>query len=191
MAEIKKQLHGTARFSLKDGVVKGVDVARLLSDAYLVLQGQPVEAQGGEKSTPFSSLEGTVKVTNGVVENRDLVVVSPVLRIRGEGTWNLPADQVAYRVNASVVEALQGRGGRTITELTGLTVPIQVSGPVAKLDWRLDLKTLLAQEVAKRGKEKLENKLQDKAEELLKKRGLEGVLPKDAGRRLLEALPFR
>ncbi|MEO5348662.1 MAG: AsmA family protein [Magnetococcus sp. YQC-3] len=191
LAAAKKRLNGTARFSLRDGQVKGVDLPRLLSDAYLVLQGEAVEGRDGEKSTAFSSLEGTLKIRDGVVENRDLLLVSPLLRIRGEGTVDLPADRVACRLNATVVEPLPGKGGRTVTELTGLTVPVQASGPVADLAWRLDLKTLLQQDAAKNAREKLENRIQDKASEFLKKRGLEKMLPADAGKRLLDALPFR
>ncbi|MEO5362460.1 MAG: AsmA family protein [Magnetococcus sp. DMHC-8] len=188
---IKKSLNGTAKFALKEGVIKGIDIPKLLNDAYLALQGQGVAAHEGAQVTAFTSLEGSATIAKGVVENRDLNMVSPLLRIRGEGTANLPSDQVDYRLNASVQEALQGKGGRTVTELTGLTVPIQVTGPMAKLSWHLDLKTLLEQGVAKKAKEKLEEKLQDKAADLLKKQGLENVLPADAGKRLLNALPFR
>ncbi|MBF0402201.1 MAG: AsmA family protein [Magnetococcales bacterium] len=187
---IKKNLNGTTKFSFQEGAIKGVDIAKLLEEAAQALEGQAVEPGGGTGGTRFTTLNGSATVKNGVLDNRDLAMLSPLFRIQGAGTVNLPADRVEYQLQCSVTEALQGKGGRTLTTLTGVTIPIQVSGPLENLSWRLDLKTLLEQGVAQKAKEKLGDKIQDKATELLKKQGLENLLPADVGKRLLNGLRF-
>ncbi len=188
---IKKNLRGTGRFALKEGVIQGVDLQKLLNDASLLLKGQPAPASEGREETPFSSLDGSVTITNGVVDNRDLNLLSSLWRVRGAGTVNLPTEQVDYLLKASVVEPPPEQGGRTLTELAGVTVPVRVTGHMAHPAWKLEVKTLLEQGVTAKAKEKLSNKIQDKATEFLKKQGLNTVLPPDVGKRLLDALPFR
>lgn len=188
---LKSRLNGSAQFSLKEGAVKGVDVAQLLDEAARLLEGLPVTDRAGTGATAFTALDGSVTIKNGVVENRDLLLVSPLLRVQGAGLLDWPADRVDYQLQASVVEALQGKGGRTVAALTGITIPIQAAGSLTDLAWKLDVKTALEQSAAKKAKEKLGDKIQEKAMKLLKKNGLEDVLPADLGRRLLDGLHFR
>ncbi|MEO5341265.1 MAG: AsmA family protein [Magnetococcus sp. MYC-9] len=188
---IKKDLQGSAQWQVKEGEIQGVDLPGLLRDGDLLLQGRPVEPRVGRPATAFSTLSGSATIRNGVVDNRDLRLLSAALRLQGAGTVDLPADRVAYRFNASVVETLQGKGGRTVSALTGLTIPVQVSGSLAHPTWQLDLQGLMEQEAARKAREKLATRIQEKASEVLKKKGLEKVLPADAGQRLLDALPFR
>lgn len=188
---VKSNLNGKAQFSLKEGAIKGVDIAKLLDDAAQVLEGHAVTNRAETGATAFTTLDGSVTIKNGLVDNRDLVLTSSLLRVQGAGTLNLPTDQVDYQLQASVPEALQGKGGRTVTTLTGVTIPVQATGSLTNLAWQLDIKKLLEQSVAKKAKEKLGDKIQDKAMNLLKKNGLENVLPADFGKRLLDGSPFR
>ncbi|MBF0461850.1 MAG: AsmA family protein [Magnetococcales bacterium] len=189
--QAKKNMQGTARWSVKEGTLQGVDIPGLLGDAYQVVQGKPTHPQADAPATAFASLDGSATISHGMVDNRDLALVSSLVRIRGEGTVNLPTEQVDYRLNTTVVAAVPGAGGEAITGLAGLTIPMQVTGSLHHPAWKLDLKTLLEQDMAQKSKEKLGTKLQDKLSEVLKKKGLDKVLPADAGKRLLDALPFR
>ena len=187
----KNNLKGTAQFSFKDGVVEGVDIVQLLRDAYHVTRGIVPEQPQGPQTTDFSSLEGSVTVDSGIVKNRDLVLISPLLRIQGQGDVHLPQERVDYHIDTSVIKALQDRGGRTLSALTGLTIPIQVTGPLATPDWKIDLKTLLEKNATKKAREKIQDKVEEKVNEQIKKHGLEKFLPEDLGSRLIEAFPFR
>ena len=187
----KNNLQGTAQFSLKDGAIKGVDIAQLLRDAYNVTQGIAPERQQGPQATDFSSLKGSVTIDNGIIKNKDLVIISQLFNIQGHGDINLPQEQVDYHVDTSVSQALQNKGGRTLNELTGLTIPIRVTGPLSTPSWKIDLKTLLEKNATKKAREKIQNKVEEKVQEQIKKHGLEKLLPEDLGKRLMDAFPFR
>lgn len=130
--QMRKSLNGTAGFAFTNGMVKGINIARLLRDARARLKGEPVPKEQGPDTTDFTSLTGTVKVVNGVVRNDDLNAKSPLLRVDGAGTADLVKQSADYRLKVAVVGSLQGQGGRELAELKGLTIPLRIHGPFTK-----------------------------------------------------------
>jgi AsmA protein len=190
--QLKKQVSGQVKVLLRDGRLSGIDLERALRDAYRRFKGEPPEAEDTPPVTPFSLLQGSATINKGLLENRDLKMVSPLFQLRGAGKVNLPAETLDYHLQLTLDEAaLRERGGRTLQELQGVAIPVQASGALRQPTWKVDVKTLLEQEAAHKAKEKLADKLQDKATEALKKKGLEHLLPPDAGKRLLNILPIR
>jgi len=93
-------------------------------------------------------------VTNGVVNNPDLVGKSPLMQVQGAGTANLVTQLLDYRINATLVDSLEGKG-----ELTGRPIPVQITGPFAKPKVSVDLQQVLKQEAKKQLQKQLEDKL--------------------------------
>ncbi len=150
---IRKTLNGNARFAFTDGVIKGMDVLGEIRQAYALLRGKP-QAAGVSNQTEFSAVTGTATVTNGVVNNPDLVGKSPLLQADGAGTANLVTQLLDYRINATLVDSLEGKG-----ELTGRPIPVQITGPFAKPKVSVDLQQALKQEAKKQLQKQLEDKL--------------------------------
>jgi len=84
-------------------------------------------------------MSGSVTIRNGVVDNQDLQIKSPMLRVEGKGRVDLPKQRIDYWLNASIVETDQGQGGKDVSELKALTIPIKVSGTFAEPKFKLDL----------------------------------------------------
>ena len=125
---LKRALNGSAALNLRDGAVKGIDIARTINDAKAKLgslRGQQTQAADNTKKTEFSELSATFAINNGVAHNNDLLLKSPLLRVGGEGDINIGADSVNYLVKAAVVGTLTGQDGRGVNELTGVTVPVR------------------------------------------------------------------
>jgi AsmA protein len=148
---MRKTLNGNARFAFTDGVIKGMDVLGEIRKAYALLRGKPQPA-GTSGQTEFSAVTGTATVTNGLVNNPDLVGNSPLMQVQGKGTANLVTQQLDYRVSATLVDSLEGKG-----ELTGRPIPVHITGAFAKPKVSVDLEQVLKQEV----KKQLEKKLQE------------------------------
>ena len=161
---LRRSLSGQAAFSFTDGAVKGVNMARILRNAQTALKGggsaQPQATTPDQ--TEFSELRGTVTLVNGIAHNNDLSAKSPLLRIGGEGTADLVKEYMDYRVDVTVVGTLEGQGGRELTDLKGVTIPVQVKGPFADLSYRPDLEAVLSG----RAKAKVEEKLQEQKQKL-------------------------
>lgn len=172
VARIKRGLNGTARMELKDGAVRGVNVAQVIRNAKAAIGeirgGAAPQAGTSSESdkTDFSELTASARITNGVARNEDLLIKSPLLRIGGAGDIDLGADKLDYLVKATVVSTLQGQGGPELEALKGLTVPVKLSGPFTALQWRIDFAGL-ASELARQKVDEKKEQIRSKAEKAI------------------------
>ncbi len=122
--QIVDSLDGTASFGFANGAVAGWNVPQILRG---LSQGRLVgfDRTPTEK-TDFSELSASFAIKDGVAENQDLKLASPMLRASGAGRIMLGARQIDYTVKPKVVGSLAGQGGPL--NLTGLEVPIRVKG---------------------------------------------------------------
>jgi AsmA protein len=141
VSAIKKALDGGASLKMADGALKGIDIAGSIRNAKArlgALSGEHDQAADQTQKTDFSELTATFKIAKGVARNNDLSLKSPLLRVGGEGEVNIGEDRLNYLVKASIVGTSKGQGGRDTEELSGVTVPVRVAGPLAKPSYKLD-----------------------------------------------------
>ncbi len=169
--QMLSSLGGNTTFAVRNGSIKGINLAAALREAKAKLNNKPVEKAQESRQTDFAELTGTATIRSGVVTNNDLVLKSPFLRVTGNGTVNLPTSTVNYLLTTKVTSTVKGQGGAEFSDLEGLTIPIRVKGPFDNLSYSLDLEELL-KEKAKQELEKEKDKLKDK---LLEKIGLPGM----------------
>ncbi len=156
---IQKTLNGTAAFAFTDGAIKGVNLGKLIRDAKATLGGTP--AAGDEpQQTDFAELTGTAKITDGVIDNRDLSMKSPAFRVAGEGIADLPKQQVDYLVKASIVGTTKGQGGKELESLKGVTVPVRIKGSLTDPGYSVDVASLATDQVKQRAQQEIEKALQ-------------------------------
>ena len=160
--QFTKTLNGKVDFAFTDGAVKGFNLAAMLRKAQARLNGQPLPADKEPNQTDFSSLTGTASITNGVVRNRDLLAQSPLLRVSGAGDIDLPAEKLDYLVKAKIVGSLEGQGGKGLTDLKGVEIPVRLSGTFAEPKYKIELEQAVKQKAEKKIKKKLEKKFGDK-----------------------------
>lgn len=141
--EVKKSLNGSAEFAFTEGAINGVNIARMIREAYARIKGITLPPEDVEQKTDFSELRGSVHIENGIGTNEDFTVMTPLLRINGKGTANLPAESVDYRVKATLVKSLKGQGGDELKDLVGIPIPIHVTGSFAKPSYALDTQELV------------------------------------------------
>lgn len=139
-ATIKAGLNGTGQFALRDGALKGVNLAALVRKAKATLSGG-VAGDDGPQQTDFTELTGSFTASNGVISNQDLKMLSPLVRVGGKGTVSLPADQINYRLETVLVADTTGQGGTA--DKKGLVIPILVTGPLTKPTYAPDLQGLV------------------------------------------------
>ncbi len=169
-AEIKRTLNGTSRFAFTNGALKGVNIAETVRKASAALG---IESTSMETGTPgqtdFSELSGSLKMTNGIVRNDDLQAKSPLLRVDGKGEVNLPNNSIDYLVITELVSSLAGQGGKSRDELSGVPIPVRVTGPLDKPSYRPDLQAAINAKAKAKIDEKKEE-LKQKAEEKVKEK---------------------
>ena len=156
--DLKANLNGNLAFTFTNGSIKGINIPKMLRDAVIKFKGgTPDPAEVNE--TDFASLGGTAKITNGLLDNRDLLMMSPLMRLTGEGQVNLPREGIDYLLTAKVVSSLKGQKGEPLAELAGLSAPIRITGTFAQPKFKLDLASLLKDKGVQELKEKVGDKL--------------------------------
>jgi len=154
---VMKSLNGTGHVLLRNGMIKGFDIAGTLR--HVTISGQ----QNGPKQTDFSQLSGSFKVKDGIASNDDLFMASPLFRLTGYGRVNLVAKNMDYHVKPRLVGTLVGQGD-TEAARKGLVIPLRIVGPLNAPQVRVEMnmKTLLGNVGNIKG--------------ILKKGGLKGLL---------------
>ncbi len=138
--QLVENLNGKADFAFADGALVGFNVAgavRGISQGkFSALKKSPTE------KTDFSELSASFKITDGVAQNQDLKLTSPLLRVSGAGAVQMPPRTLDYTVKPKLVASLEGQKGAT--DLSGIEVPVRITGPWDKPKYEPDLKGLLS-----------------------------------------------
>jgi AsmA protein len=136
--ELIGSLGGKGALSFLDGAIKGINIGALVRNPI----GAIVDpASQKNEETDFSEMSGTFTIANGILKNTDLALKSPLLRVAGSGTVDLPQRTVNYRVDPKVALTAEGQGGKS--DAAGIEVPVLVEGPFDHLTYRPQLDALL------------------------------------------------
>lgn len=171
VSAMKRALSGNATVNLRDGAIKGINLAQTLRNAkakLASLRGQQTVSSNASEKTDFTELTGSFAIHNGIAHNEDLSVKSPLLRVGGNGDVNIPGESLNYLVKTTVVGTLEGQGGQEMASLKGVTIPIRVSGPFDKLAYTLDFNAMIGEQAKQKVEEKKEQ-VREKARDELKK----------------------
>lgn len=165
---LRAGLNGTAQARLRDGAIKGIDIAQTLRQLKHVLVGKGTAPGGSTESdvrTDFTSFDLNLAFDNGVGEVRDLKIASPLLRItHGKpSSINLIEHTLDVVTLVRVVATTTGQDGADLADLRQLLIPIHFVGPISKPLFSVQWKGL-AEHAAKSG-------LQDKLREALRGKG--------------------
>jgi AsmA protein len=175
VSAIKKALNGTAALNLKDGALKGINLAQSLRNAKAMFTGGRRDSEhpatAGEK-TDFSELSASFVIRQGVAHNEDLLAKSPFLRLTGAGDINIAEGSLNYLAKATAVATSTGQGGKELADTRGLTLPVRASGPFTALKYKVDFGAAFsdsAKQQVEAKKEELKGKLEDQLKSRLRR----------------------
>lgn len=138
---LKKGLNGNAALNLADGAIKGIDIAgsiRELKSKLDVLKQQSNVGADQRKRTEFSEMTATFKINNGVAHNDDLNIKAPLFRISGSGDIDIGNETINYLAKPTIVKSLKGQGGAELDALSGITIPVKVTGTFSAPKYGMD-----------------------------------------------------
>lgn len=168
VGELRSQLRGTAALNVRDGAIKGINLAKSLrqAKAALSLRSDATEKARQTEKTDFSELSASFQIADGVARSNDLDMKSPFIRLGGDGAIDIGKGRIDYTARATVTSSAAGQGGAELAALKGLTVPVRLTGPFEAVAWNIQWSAVAAGA--------LQNKLEDK---LKGKLGLEPAKP--------------
>jgi len=169
---MKKSLNGTSRVALRDGAIKGIDLAKSFRTLKAQFRGEDAMVSASQaQKTDFSALTASFVVRDGVAKNDDLSAQSPFFRITGAGEINIGASTMDYLSKVTVVNTSSGQEGKDLESLKGLTIPVRLVGPFDKLSYRIEFGKLLEEQAkakVEEKKEEVKQKAQEKVQDSIK-----------------------
>lgn len=165
VTKIKKGLTGNGDFKLLDGELYGINLpqeVRILK-AKLTGAAQPTEAN--IKKTDFASLTGNFTINNGILNNQKLLMLSPVMRLDGDGVADILKELLDYRL--SVTPLSKSTEKTEQVDLGGLIIPLLIKGPFSDPKFTLDTEGAIKERLnmeKKRLEEKLKKEYQQQIE---------------------------
>jgi AsmA protein len=170
--DIMKTLGGNIDFKVADGALEGADLWYEIRRARAVLKQEAVPERPTPVRTPFTALTGTGVMKNGVLTNNDLNVAMQYLKVTGQGTVDIPANTLDYRLLTTVMKLpREGADATQAQDLVDAEIPVKVTGALTDPKVRPDLEGYLKNQVKQRvdaEKGKVEEKLKDKLNDKLK-----------------------
>lgn len=151
--ELKASLSGQLSFLFKDGAIKGFNLQKIIDEGKALFKEPALPEDYKNDQTLFSEMSGTATVTNGLIQNNDLVAKSSRLRVDGKGNIDLNTEMLDYKIDAKLLdsEPEQVKG----------SVSINIAGTLDNPAYTIDIASLLTDK-NKAKIEKLINKLDKK-----------------------------
>ena len=140
---VRSAMDGTVAFNFVDGAVKGFNLGKIIRDGQAMLTAQPAAAASAAQATDFAELRGAGVIRNGILKSDQLTAKNPLLRLEGAGEIDLVKETINYLAKPTLVNTASGQGGKERIDLTGLVVPIRLTGnlfkPKVSIDWQAAL----------------------------------------------------
>lgn len=169
---LERSLNGTVKVALRNGAVKGFNIAAILRNLqnFSQFRGQSTlyGAASNSQQTDFSSLSATGHISHGILTSNDLRAASPFLRASGTGTINLVKKTIDYTLNPVLVNTATGQGGKQMSQLSGVEIPVRITGPLSAPQYQIALGKILRQ-MEKKGLHQLLNQKNTTLQNRLKK----------------------
>jgi len=168
-AEPLATLNADTQFTLRDGQIRGINIARTLRRALARLEGESPAPAADTPSTDFTSFSGSADIRDGVARSEDIALDSPLLRVRGRGSSDLAAQTLDMELRVSIVGSLEGQGGADLDALKEVPIPLRITGSWSAPQISVDLAKAVQESQSEQLQERINeevDKLRDRVEGL-------------------------
>jgi AsmA protein len=177
VSQLKKAAKGNLQFDMSKTVLHGVDfeyyVRNVVAD-YLVTKNLdvPDEWRGSldpETKTAFNRVHASADVANGDITNKDLILDSSRVKVKGEGVANIVRNDMDYK---ALIDVEPSRRNTVAEKLLDQPLSIRIHGPFEQLSYDFDrnqLKKALGNMLEAEAKAKLNKEIEEEKEKLRQK----------------------
>ena len=163
VGQMKRALNGTASLAVRDGAVKGVNIAQSLREFRSLLSAHKDDARQHQDSlqTDFSEMQAQLVFASGIGTVRSLSIKAPLLRVsEGEpARIDIPGERFDLVALVTVVNTSTGQDGKDLADLRNVTVPVHVAGPFASPSYTIQWSKVAADVLKNTVKNKLKEEL--------------------------------
>jgi len=152
-----KRARGTARVSITDGRVPGLDIVRNVVLAFGKASGERPAGSG----EAFTRLAASLAVGGRMMSTNDLTLASHDLDVTGEGTLSLASQAVNLRCDVMLSRELSAQAGRDLYRLARegerIVLPARIGGTVASPTVFVDVQAALNRAIRNRAEDEVKS----------------------------------
>ena len=149
--QMKRALAGNVVLDVRNGALVGIDLNDVVGSAgsFLQSRGRQTGVLDERKRTEFTQLTGSARIKDGVAVNDDLKAQTKTLVLTGSGRMDLAADELDYTLRTQVA-AVPAGSPDALRSLTGMTIPVHISGQLDHLGYSIDWTSVATQALLRR-----------------------------------------
>jgi AsmA protein len=180
--QIVETLNGKVEARTSNGSLAGLDIDKVLQS--LEHGNLSKLSMGPAEKTQFSDFAATFTIAFGVAANQDLRLISPRVRVSGEGTIDLVKRQVDYTAHPKIIGGLSTPGATL--KVKDIEIPIRVEGPWERPNYSLKGQEKIGEALKQIGKNLKSEEVQEAIKGLIEGDGQQKVKPRDLLEKLLK-----
>ncbi|MEL0629226.1 AsmA family protein [Psychromonas aquatilis] len=187
--KLKQGVNATGDFKIVNGELYGINIPYEIRVIKAKIKGETIEPDKLVKKTDFASLTGDFTVKEGVATNQKLTMLSPVIRLDGNGAANLIQESIDYKLGITPLS--KEDESTSYADLSGISIPLRIKGTFDQPSFTLDTEGALKAQVeaAKQAvQDKAKQVLDDKAKDILSGKKISKDDLKDEAKELGETL---
>jgi AsmA protein len=177
VSQLKQAARGNLQFDMAKTVLHGVDfeyyVRNVVAD-YLTTKSitVPADWRGSldpKTKTAFNRVHASAVVANGDITNRDLILDSSRIKVKGEGVVNIIRNDMDYK---SLVDVEPSSRKTTAEKLLDQPLSVRIHGPFEQLAYDVDkdqLKKVLGDMLEAEAKARVKKEIEEEKEKLRQK----------------------
>ncbi len=100
--QLTRGLNGTGDFNIANGALLGTNFNEMVCGMIAMVRKEKSSKNKWEKQTRFDKLSGSVRITEGVIRNNDLVASLDQLNLKGDGNVNLVNQTLDYHLGLTI-----------------------------------------------------------------------------------------
>ena len=158
---LKSRLFGKGDIKFTEGIFRGVDIPKVLKQVEIMYESKRIRNIDKEGETHFDSLTATMDIHNGVVDNKDMLMLAPGFKVKGEGMMvNLNDETWKYNMTV-IVDPASATQGTERYNIGGYDILIKCRGKVVDKKCVPDVESMINALIKDTTKKEIQKKLED------------------------------
>ena len=163
-----------------DGNFKGLNIVSIIRDIYSLVEKGTLYNIKSDNLDDFTSLNATFEAKNGILENDDLEMESPIFKLTGGGIIDLGSEYIDFNLYLKLFKPIYGNFDNKTSDNTtynkiifqefmGEEIPIKYKGKLSDPDTHIDMRSIIKSSIKEKAVEEIRKELEPYKEKLKEK----------------------
>ncbi|NNC63439.1 MAG: AsmA family protein, partial [Gammaproteobacteria bacterium] len=130
LSSVLESTAGSVELSMRDGLIRGIDVGNTLCTVYNARESLPRPARPSEPVTRYRLLRASAEVVEGIARTEDLEATTDFMTVSGQGQSSLVSREINYNLVATLTNSIDIDRCETMDPLIGRSIPMRATGSI-------------------------------------------------------------